>query len=156
MPAWNPNLRSKAAIQSSHTRYFTDPSIATAALSIGPGDLLADLPTFGLMFEGMAVRDLRTYADALGGEVFHFCDASGLECDAVLHRRDGSYALIEIKLGGRDNIDKGAATLLELSARIDTDRMHAPSLLMVLTATGDYAYRRPDGIYVVPIGCLRP
>ena len=156
MPAWNPNLRSKAAIQSSHTRYFTDPSIATAALSIGPGDLLADLPTFGLMFEGMAVRDLRTYADALGGEVFHFRDASGLECDAVLHRRDGSYALIEIKLGGRDNIDKGAATLLELSARIDTDRMHAPSLLMVLTATGDYAYRRPDGIYVVPIGCLRP
>ena len=108
------------------------------------------------MFEGMAVRDLRPYADALGGEVFHFRDASGLECDAVLHRRDGSYALIEIKLGGRDNIDKGAATLLELSARIDTDRMHAPSLLMVLTATGDYAYRRPDGIYVVPIGCLRP
>jgi len=156
MPAWNPNLRSKAAIQSSDTRYFVDPSIATAALSIGPNDLINDIRTFGLFFEALAVRDLRVYADALSGEVFHFRDASGLECDAVLHRRNGTYGLIEIKIGGAENIEKGALTLKDLAAKIDTEKMKAPSFLMVLTGVGQYAYRRPDGVLVVPIGCLKP
>lgn len=156
MPAWNPNLRSKTAIQSSETRYFVDPSIATAALTIGPQDLIGDLNTFGLYFESLAVRDLRVYADALIGEVFHYRDSSGLECDAVIHLRNGKYALTEIKLGGIDNIEKAAASLKELSDKIDSDKMRAPSFLMVLTAVGEYAYKRKDGVYVVPIGCLRP
>ena len=121
MPAWNPNLRSKSAIQSSDTRYFIDPSIATSALSLGPEDLINDMSTFGLFFESMAVRDLRTYADALNGDLFHFRDSSGLECDAVLHRRNGEYGLIEIKLGGNNNIEKGAETLKHLAEVIDTD-----------------------------------
>ena len=137
------------------TRYFTDPSIATAALEIGPGDLLNDLPTFGLMFESMAIRDLRVYADALQGEVYHFRDAKGLECDSVLHRRDGTYGLIEIKLGGAENIEKGAKTLQSLASKIDTTKMKEPSFLMVLTAVGKFAYCRPDGVYVVPITCLK-
>ena len=156
MPAWNPNLRSKTAIQSSETRYFVDPSIATAALTIGPQDLIGDLNTFGLYFESLAVRDLRVYADALIGEVFHYRDSSGLECDAVIHLRNGKYALTEIKLGGIDNVEKAAASLKELSDKIDSDKMRAPSFLMVLTAVGEYAYQRKDGVYVVPIGCLRP
>ena len=157
MPAWNPNLRSKSAIQTSDTRYFIDPSIAVGALSVGPDDLMNDLRTLGLFFEAMAVRDLRVYADALQGNVFHFRNSAGLECDAVLHRRNGTYGLIEIKLGGPDMTEKGAATLLSLAEKIDTDRMPPPSFLMVLTAVGEYAYRRPhDGVWVVPIGCLRP
>ncbi len=156
MPAWNPNLRSKAAIQSSETRYFVDPSIAAAALAIAPGDLLNDLHTFGLYFESLAVRDLRVYADALIGEVLHYRDSAGLECDAVIHLRDGRHALAEIKLGGSDNIEKAAASLKELSCRIDSDKMNAPSFLMVLTGVGQYAYKRKDGVYVTPIGCLRP
>ncbi len=154
-PAWNPNLRSKTAVQSSDTRYFTDQSIATAALGISPDDLLNDLQTFGILFENMAIRDLRTYADALDGSIYHFRDANGLECDAVLHRRNGSYGLIEIKLGGPDNIEKAAGTLKTLAEKIDTDKMHAPSFLMVMTAVGQFAYRRKDGVYVVPIGCLK-
>ena len=155
MPAWNPNLRSKSAIQSSDTRYFIDPSIATSALSLGPKDLINDMSTFGLFFESMAVRDLRTYADALNGDLFHFRDSSGLECDAVLHRRNGEYGLIEIKLGGNNNIEKGAETLKHLAEVIDTDKMKAPAFLMVLIGVGQYAYRRPDGVFVVPIGCLK-
>lgn len=155
MPAWNPNLRSKSAIQSSDTRYFIDPSIATSALSLGPEDLINDMSTFGLFFESMAVRDLRTYADALNGDLFHFRDSSGLECDAVLHRRNGEYGLIEIKLGGNNNIEKGAETLKHLAEVIDTDKMKAPAFLMVLIGVGQYAYRRPDGVFVVPIGCLK-
>ena len=155
MPAWNPNLRSKSAIQSSDTRYFIDPSIATSALSLGPEDLINDMSTFGLFFESMAVRDLRTYADALNGNLFHFRDSSGLECDAVLHRRNGEYGLIEIKLGGNNNTEKGAETLKHLAEVIDTDKMKAPAFLMVLTGVGQYAYRRPDGVFVVPIGCLK-
>lgn len=157
MPAWNPNLRSRSAIQSSDTRYFIDPSIATSALNISPTDLVNDLQTMGLYFETMAVRDLRVYADALSGSVFHFRNADGLECDAVLHRRDGSYALIEIKLGGNTAIEKAAHTLLNLVDKIDTQKMPKPVFLMVLTAVGKYSYRRPqDGIWVVPIGTLRP
>ena len=155
MPAWNPNLRSKTAIQSSDTRYFIDPSIATSALSLGPKDLMNDLKTFGLYFESMAVRDLRIYADSLGGDLYHFRDSSGLECDAVLHLRNGEYALIEIKLGGKENIDKGAESLKTLANKIDTGKMKAPAFLMVLTGVGQYAYRRPDGVFVVPIGSLK-
>lgn len=155
MPAWNPNIRSKTAIRTSDTRYYIDPSIAAAALGIGPNDLICDLETYGLLFETMCVRDLRVYADALGGSVYHYRDKTGLECDAVVHLRNGSYGLVEIKLGGEDAIRHGIATLKALAGKIDTDKMKAPSFLMVLTGVGDYAYRREDGVYVVPVGCLR-
>ena len=153
--AWNPNLRSKTAIRSSDTRYFTDPSIATASLGLGPDDLIADLNTFGLIFETLCMRDLRVYAEVLNGEVYHYRDKNGLECDAVIHLRDGRYGLIEIKLGGDNLINHGASTLLSLAEKIDTTKMKAPSFMMVLTAAGDYAYRREDGVLVVPIGCLK-
>lgn len=153
--AWNPNLRSKTAIRSSDTRYFTDPSIATAALGMGPNDLIADLNTFGLIFETLCIRDLRTYSEVLNGEVYHYRDKNGLECDAVIHLRDGRYGLIEIKLGGDKLINEGAATLKELADKIDTTKMRKPSFMMVLTATGDYAFCREDGVLVVPIGCLK-
>ena len=155
MPAWNPNLRSKTSIRTTVTRYFVDPSIATASLGIGPDDLLNDLNTFGLFFETLCVRDLRVFAQALDGEVFHYRDSSGLECDSVVHLRNGSYGLVEIKLGGDKLIEEGAATLKSLAKKIDTTRMKEPSFLMVLTGTTSYAYRREDGIYVVPIGCLK-
>lgn len=153
--AWNPNLRSKTAIRTSDTRYFTDPSIATASLGIGPKDLIADLNTFGLIFETLCIRDLRVYAEALNGNVYHYRDKNGLECDAVIHLRDGNYGLIEIKLGGDNLINQGASTLLTLAGKIDTTKMKKPSFLMVLTAAGDYAYQREDGVLVVPIGCLK-
>lgn len=153
--AWNPNMRSKTAIRTSDTRYFSDPSIATAALGIGPNDLVNDLNTFGLLFETLCVRDLRIFADALQGQLYHYRDKNGLECDAVVHLRNGSYGLIEIKLGGDKLISEGVATLSALASKIDDTRMKTPSFLMVLTAVGDYAYRRADGIYVVPIGCLK-
>lgn len=156
MRAWNPNLRSKTAVRTSDTRYFADPSIGVAALGIGPMDFLNDLNTFGLFFETLAVRDLRVFADALDGELYHYRDKSGLECDAVLHRRNGTYGLIEIKLGGEGLVEDGAANLKSLAEKIDTTRMKAPSFMMVLIGTGAYAYRRKDGVYVVPIGCLRP
>lgn len=155
MEAWNPNLRSKTAIRSSDTRYFTDPSIATAALGIGPADLIADLNTFGLIFETLCVRDLRVYAEALNGNVYHYRDKNGLECDAVVHLRDGRFGLIEIKLGGDRHIEEGASTLKSLANLIDTTKMKKPSFMMVLTATGNYAFRREDGVLVVPIGCLK-
>lgn len=155
MPAWNPNLRSKTAIRSSDTRYYVDPSIAAAALGIGPQDLINDLKTFGFLFETLCVRDLRVFADALNGEVYHYRDKDGLECDAVIHLRNGTYGLVEIKLGGDKLIEEGSVNLKTLSEKIDTDKMKKPAFLMVLTGTGDYAYRRPDGVYVVPIGCLK-
>ena len=157
MPAWNPNLRSKTAIRTTDTRYFVDPSIATAALGLGPTDLINDLNSMGFFFEAMCVRDLRVFAEALNGKVYHYRDKSGLECDAVVHLRNGQYGLIEIKLGGDSLIKEGAKTLNELANQVDTTRMKSPSFKMILTATGEYAYRRTeDGIYVVPIGCLRP
>ena len=156
MEAWNPNLRSKAAIRTTDTRYFVDPSIATAALGIGPKDLAKDLNTLGLLFETLAVRDLRVYAEALDGAVYHYRDNNGLECDSVMHLRNGHYGLIEIKLGGNSLIEEGAKNLTLLAKKIDTDRMYAPSFMMVLTGTGQYAYQRQDGVLVVPIGCLRP
>ena len=155
--AWNPNLRSKTAIRTSDTRYFIDPSIATAALGLGPKDLINDMNTFGLFFETLAVRDLRVYAESLDGKVYHYRDKNNLECDAVVHLRNGSYGLIEVKIGGTDLINEGAASLKTLSDKIDTTRMKKPSFLMVLTGIGQYAYKRPeDGVLVVPIGCLRP
>lgn len=155
MRAWNPNLRSKTAIRTTDTRYFVDPSIATAALGLGPDDLMHDLETFGLIFETLCVRDLRVFAQALDGEVYHYRDKNGLECDAVVHLRNGSYGLIEIKLGGDKLIEEGSKTLNTLASKIDTNRMKNPSFLMILTAVGDFAYRRQDGVYVVPIGCLK-
>lgn len=153
--AWNPNLRSKSAIRTSDTRYFIDPSIAVAALGIGPKDLIGDLNTMGLLFETLCVRDLRVFANALDGQVYHFRDKYGLECDAVVHLRNGKFGLVEIKLGGDKLIEEGASTLKTLANKIDTNRMKSPAFLMVLTATGKFAYRREDGVYVVPIGCLK-
>ena len=153
--AWNPNLRSKTAIRTSNTRYFTDPSIGTAIMQLGPDDLLSDFNTFGLFFETMAVRDLRTYAEALMGKVYHYRDSDKLECDAVIHLRNGEYGLVEIKIGGSTLIDEGAESLKKLKNKIDTTKMKNPSFLMVLVGIGDIAYCRPDGVYVVPIGCLK-
>lgn len=153
--AWNPNLRSKTAIRTTETRYFVDPSIAVAALGIGPNDLINDLNTFGLIFENLCVRDLRVYAESLKGTVYHYRDASDLECDTVIHLRDGSYGLIEIKIGGDMLIEDGVNNLIKLQNKIDITKMKKPSFLMVLTAIGKYAYKREDGVYVVPIGCLK-
>jgi len=153
--AWNPNLRSKAAIRTSDTRYYIDPSIATASLGIGPKDLINDLKTMGLIFETLAIRDLRVYAEANNGQLYHYRDKSGLECDAVICLKDGTYGLIEIKIGGEDNISDGAETLKVLREKIDTDKMNAPSFLAVVIAVGDYAYKREDGVFVLPIGCLK-
>lgn len=154
LPAWNPNLKSKTAIRSSDTHYYVDPSIGCAAMGIGPGDLMKDLKTFGFVFESLCIRDLKVYADAIKGEVFHYRDATGLECDAVIHLKDGRYGLIEIKLGGETAINTGIKTLNRLEASINTDRMSNPSFKMVLTAVGDFAYRRPDGVWIVPITTL--
>lgn len=154
-PAWNPNLRSKTAIRTSKTRYFVDPSIAVAALGIGPNDLINDLNTFGLIFESLCIRDLRVYAESINGSVYHYRDASGLECDAVVHLRSGVYGLIEIKLGGDNLINEGVENLIKMKNKIDTEKMNNPAFLMVLTATGKYAYQREDGVYIVPIGCLK-
>lgn len=154
--SWNPNLQSKTAIRTTPTRYFTDPSIATASLRIGPEDLMNDLPLFGFIFETLCVRDLRVYAQSLDGDVYHYRDSNGLECDAVVHLRNGRYGLVEIKLGGDEAIEDGARTLAKLSSIINKEKMGEPSFMMVLTAAGHYAYRRSDGVCVVPIGCLRP
>lgn len=154
LEAWNPNIRSKAAIRTSDTRHFVDPSIGTAALGLGPKDLMNDLESFGLFFEDLAVRDLRIFADVLDGRLYHYRDSSRLECDTVLHRRNGTYALIEIKLGGEKAIEEAADSLKQLAETIDHTRMPQPAFLMVLTAVGPYAYRRPDGVFVVPITCL--
>ena len=155
MPAWNPNLRSKTAIRTTDTRYYVDPSIAAAALGVGPKDLLNDLNTMGLLFEAMCVRDLRVYAEYLGGEVLHYRDKSGLECDTVIHLRNGKYGLAEIKLGGQKLMEEGAVNLKRLADKIDTTKMPLPSFMMIVVGIGDFAYRREDGIYIVPIGCLK-
>ncbi len=155
MEAWNPNLRSKTAIRTSNTRYFVDPSIAVASLGLGPQDLMEDLNTFGLLFEGMCIRDLRVFADALHGTVYHFRDKTDLECDAVIHLRNGSYGLVEIKLGGDSLVEEGAENLKKLRDKIDTTKMKSPSFLMVMVGVGDFAYRRQDEVYIVPAGCLK-
>lgn len=153
--AWNPNLRSKTAIRTSDTRYFTDPSIGTAALGLGPKDLINDLNTMGLLFENLCIRDLRIYAEAIGGQVYHYRDKNDLECDAVIHLRNGSYGLIEIKLGGENRITEGEETLNKLANAIDTTKMKAPSFKMVLTGVGNYAYKNKNDVLIVPIGCLK-
>lgn len=153
--AWNPNLRSKTAIRTSDTRYFTDPSVCTAALELGPNDLVNDLNTMGFLFENMCIRDLRIYAEALDGNVYHYRDKSGLECDAVVHLRNGVYGLVEIKLGGDRLISEGIETLKKLYSNIDTTKMKAPAFKMVLIGVGEMSYRRSDGIYIVPLSCLK-
>ena len=155
MPAWNPNLRSKTAVRTSDTRYFIDPSIAAASLGLGPADLIDDLNTMGLFFETLCARDLRVYAEAIDGEVCHYRDKSGLECDAVVRLKNGAFGLVEVKLGGDHLIEEGAANLRKLAAKIDTTKMKEPSFLMVLTAVGKYAYQQKDGVFVVPVGTLR-
>lgn len=154
-PAWNPNLRSKTAIRTSDTRYFVDPSIAVAALGIGPMDLVNNLELMGLIFENMCVRDLRVYADVLDGSVYHYRDKAGLECDAVIHLRNGSYGLVEVKLGGDKLINEGAESLKKLAEKIDTAKMRRPAFMMVLCGVVPFAYKREDGVYVVPITCLK-
>lgn len=154
-PAWNPNLRSKTAIRTTDTRYFVDPSIASVSLGLGPQDLINDLNTMGLIFENLCIRDLRVYADSLDGQIYHYRDKTGLECDAVVHLRNGEYGLIEIKLGGDSLIEEGARSLLALSNKIDTKKMKKPAFLMVLCGIAPFAYRRKDSVYVVPIGCLK-
>ena len=155
MPSWNPNLRSKTSIRTSDTRYYVDPSIAVAALGIGPKDLINDLNTMGLLFETLCVRDLRVYAESIGGNVLHYRDKSGLECDTVIHLKNGRYGLVEIKLGGQTFIEDAAENLKSLSNKIDTSKMPAPSFLMIVIGIGEFAYKREDGIFIVPIGCLK-
>lgn len=155
MNAWNPKLRSKAAVRTSPVRHFCDPSLAAAALGATPSRLIDDTDTFGLLFEDMCVRDLRVYSQKIDGTVSHYRDSSGLECDAVVHLRDGRYGLIEVKLGGDTLIDEGAKSLTKLAAKIDAEAMGEPVFLMVLVGVGDMAYVRPDGVMVVPIKCLR-
>lgn len=152
--AWNPNLRSKAAIRTTDTRYFTDPSIAAAALGLGPNDLTDDIKTMGFFFENLCIRDLRVYADSLDGTIYHYRDKNGLECDAVIHLRNGAYGLIEIKLGGDKAIEEGKYTLNKLAENIDYNLMKKPSFKMVITGTGKYAYKDGD-TFIVPIGCLK-
>ena len=154
-PAWNPNLRSKTSIRTTDTRYFSDPSIATAALGIGPKDLIDDLNTMGFLFENLCIRDLRIYADYLDGSVYHYRDRNGLECDAVIHLRNGSYGLIEIKLGGDQLIEEGVETLKNLASKIDVEKMSQPSFMAILCAKTPFAYRRKDGVYVIPITTLK-
>lgn len=155
MPAWNPNLKSKTAIRTADTRYFIDPSIACSSLHIGPNDLINDLKTFGFIFETLCVRDLRVYCEVLGGELYHYRDKNGLECDCVIHLHDGRYALLEIKLGGEKLIEEGAKNLLKLKEKINLEKMGSPAFEMIVVAAGGAAYQRNDGIYVVPLKALK-
>jgi len=154
--AWTPSLRAKEAIRASDTRYFVDPSIATAALDAAPGDLMKDLRSFGCIFETLCMRDIRTYMEVQRGHVFRYHDKTGLECDAVLEDAKGRYALVEIKLGGEKLIDEGIASLDAYMRLVESRNAKRPVFRMVVTAVGDYAYRRKDGIIVCPIGALRP
>ena len=154
---WTPSLRSKALLRAAKTRYFTDPSIAAAAFGAGPQELIDDLPTMSYLFENMAMRDLRVYADALDGKVYHYLDRNGREVDAIIRLRNGRYGLVEIKLGGDlQSVDEGAANLVKFASLVNTDRSPAPSFMMVLTGLGQFAYRREDGVCVVPLGTLKP
>lgn len=154
---WNPNLRSKTAIRTSDTRYYVDPSIAAAALEVDPDGLMADLNTFGFVFETLCMRDLRVYADALDGKVSHYRDSNGLECDAVVHLYGGKYGFVQMKLGGsQEEIEDAAKKMKDLANIIDTTKQAGPEFMMVLTGAQSVAYRREDGVYVVPVGCLKP
>jgi predicted AAA+ superfamily ATPase len=151
--AWLPSMRSKTAIRTSSKRHFVDPSIATAVLRTNPDGLLKDFNTFGFLFESLCTRDIRVYAQVIDGDVFHYRDKSGLESDLIVRLRDGRWAAIEVKLGNKQ-IEEAAQNLLVLKAKIDEDKMGQVSFLMVITG-GQYAYRRNDGVLVVPIGCLK-
>ncbi len=153
LPAWNPALRSKTAQRSSPKRHFVDPSIATAVLRASKDSLLHDFNTFGLLFESLCIRDLRVYSQLIDGEIFHYRDKNDLEADAIVSLRDGRWAAVEVKMGAKE-IELAAANLKKLESKIDLNRMQIPSFLMILTAEG-LAYRRADGVYVVPIGCLK-
>lgn len=155
LEAWNPNIRSKTIIRSSNTRHFVDPSIAVASLDLGPKDLINDLKFFGFLFEDMCIRDLRIYADLINAKIYHYLDKSGLECDAVIHRSNGDYALVEIKLYSDDGIEEGAKNLLKLKDKIDTEKMKEPKFMTVLTAQ-PVSYVREDGIFVISIFSLGP
>ncbi len=154
--SWTPKLRSKTAIRTTSTKHFVDPSIATAILDANPNDLMQDLNTFGLLFENLVIRDLKIYTQSLDGNVYNYRDKSGLEADAVIHLNDGRWGLIEIKLGGETLINEGALTLTKLKEVIDQDKMNKPAFLAIITATDSFAYQREDGIYVIPIACLKP
>ena len=153
IPAWQPSLRSKTAIRTTNKRQFVDPSIATAVMRTNAKGILRDFETFGFLFESLCTRDLRVYAQANDGGVFHYRDKSELECDLIIKLHDGRWAPVEVKLGMKQ-IDEAAANLLKLSEKVDIGKMNSPSFLMVLTG-GQVAYQRPDGVLVVPIGCLR-
>lgn len=153
LPAWNPALRSKTAIRTSPKRQFVDPSIAAAVMRLTPSRLLEDFNYFGFLFESLCDRDLRIYAEAIDGQVFHYRDGSGLEADAVIALNDGRWAAVEVKLGSKE-IEDAAVHLLELKDKVNTEKMREPSFLMILTGT-EIAYRREDGVYVVPLGCLK-
>lgn len=153
LPAWHPALRSKTALRTSPKRHFVDPSIATAVLRVTPDSLLDDFNTFGFLFESLCIRDLRVYAQALDGEVFHYRDKSGLEADAIIHLKDGRWGAIEMKMGSKE-IENAAKNLKTLREKINLDKMREPSFLMVLTGT-ELAYRREDEVNIVPIGCLK-
>ena len=153
LPAWLPSMRSRSAIRTSAKRHFVDPSIATAVLRTNPEGLLNDFNTFGFLFESLCTRDIRIYAQAIDGDVFHYRDKSGLESDLIVRLRDGRWAAIEVKLGNKQ-IEEASQNLLTLKAKIDEDKMGQASFLMVITG-GQYAYRRNDGVLVVPIGCLK-
>ncbi len=154
--SWTPKLRSKTTIRTTSVRHFTDPAFATAVLDANPADLISDLSTFGLFFENLVIRDLKIYAETLNGNVYHYRDRYNLEADAVIHLNNGKWALIEIKLGGETLINEGATNLIKLSNKIDHDVMNKPSFLAVITAVDQFAYQRADGVYVIPIGCLKP
>ena len=153
LPAWLPSMRSKTAIRTSSKRHFVDPSIATAVLRTNPDGLLNDFKTLGFLFEALCTRDIRIYAQMIDGDVFHYRDKTGLESDLIVRLRDGRWAAIEVKLGNKQ-IEEATQNLLVLKAKIDEDKMGQASFLMVLTG-GQYAYRRNDGVLVVPIGCLK-
>lgn len=154
--SWTPRLRSKTTIRTTNTRHFVDPSIATSILHASPNDLMNDLNTLGLLFENLVIRDLRVYAQTLHGSVFNYRDRDGLEADAVVHLNDGRWGLIEIKLGGESLINEGAKSLIKLSEKINHEKMNKPSFLAVITAVDKFAYKRKDGVLVIPIGCLKP
>ncbi len=154
LPAWNPNLRSQTAIRTKETRHFSDPSIGAAALGITPEGIFRDITTFGLLFESLVVHDLRVYADAIGARVYKYRDSKKREADAVLQFADGSWALVEVKLGGEDDIRKAAENLIKIADDIDRDRTGKPAFLMVVTKN-KVAYRMENGVYVVPLCCLK-
>ena len=153
LPAWSPKLRSKTTIRTSNTRHFSDPAFAASLLDASPEDLFRDIETFGLLFESLVVRDLRIYTEYIGGYVYHYRDKNGLEADAIIHLNDGRWAAIEVKLGSHE-IDNAARNLIKLSNQVDSSNSNGPAFLMVITGT-EFGYRRDDGVYVVPIGCLK-